>query len=273
MNKILKSKSRFLALALACIMSLLVLGPTLDVQAKDYGKSLELNNELKFNKTVTNKKTALYYEETFFPTIQKGDVDVKVTCKRKSSGNNYVVTYDVTYNFKKNPQIKNKKAKYDDWLWGTLQKEACYTVFDYKTGKCLENTKLAKDLGIKVKTTKDWKYKWYGKQYYTYDKKWMKDMGYKKSDLWIRNPKTITYSFKVTYPKTCKRAVVAIGFQNMMLDYRDYYNDYSNGGKTPTKKFFDGTGKWGSTPYYKQSFQYNGKKKTNKGQFSYMRLK
>ena len=184
-------------------------------------------------------------------------------------------TYKVTYTFKKNPKLQNTEMAYDDWHCDYITQQPMYTVFDYKTGKCLESTKLADKLGIKVETVKDFKITYYDKQYYTLSSGLMSmypDVDL--SDLWIRNYKKITYTFKVTYPKSCKRAVVAIGFGNAAVDYRDYDNDYTYG-ETANKKYWDGTGKWGATDYYKCTWYdfANGKKKTTKGQFSYMRLK
>lgn len=218
---------------------------------KAYGARLKLNNNIKLNKTKTFVKTGIYKENTFYPKAQKIDVKYTISCKRKSVGKKYKVTYKVKYNYTGDPQISNAdKIWYDDWFWGYTCPYAFYTVFDYKTGMSLE----AKNkLGVKVKGSK-WKSSYYPKQYYTYTGALAGE--YKKEDCWFSNCKTMSYSFTVTYPKKCKNIVVGIGFANRAEVPSELTtepdNQYWTGKKTP----------YGKTSYYKKG------KKT----MSYMRL-
>ncbi|MCR5792757.1 MAG: hypothetical protein K6G65_06280 [Lachnospiraceae bacterium] len=262
MSKSIKTRAFTLAFAVVMALSLASFSTASTAKAADYGKKLKLNNELKFNKTKTFTKNALYHEDTFFAKTVKGKVAYTVKCKRKASGKKYVVTYDVTYKLKSNPQLQNTTIGYDDWYWGWLTPSMCYTVFDYKTGKSLEGTALAKKLGVKVEVKKAWNTKYYDKQYYEYSGELANS--YDPEEQWLANTKSATVSFKVTYPKKCKRATVGIGFNSMEPQVYDAKtnNDYASG-----------KGKWGDTTYYKTDWYENGKKKTSKGQFSYMRLK
>lgn len=222
---------------------------------KAYCAKLKLNNNLKLNKTKTFEKTGIYQENTFFPTKVKSKIKYTVSCKKKLSGKNYKVTYNVKYNFTDNPKINTtSKQPYDDWNWGFTQPFPIYTVFDYQTGLSLEN-KNKKNVTIK---DSDWKFKYYPKQYYKYSDEIMQDnKDYKEKDLWLRNYKTINYSFTITYPKNYKDVVVGIGFVNT-LDYPSDYPDWNN-----DSKYFSGK----KITYDKTTYYKNGK-----NTMSYMRL-
>lgn len=215
---------------------------------KAYCATLKLNNELKLNKTKTFNKTGIYQESTFFPEEQKVKIQYTVSCKRKSAGKNYQATYKVNYKFLDNSQIASNEISYDDWGWGFTEPSSFYTVFNYQTGKSLEvqNNKL----GVKVKGS-DWKTTYYPKQKYSYTGVLAEE--YAGEDLWLRNYKTISCSFTVTYPKECQDVVVTVGFVNRISVKSSSTDDSYDKGTTP----------YGKTSYYKE-----GKKTT-----SYMRLK
>ncbi|MDY6156461.1 MAG: hypothetical protein SPH96_08030 [Agathobacter sp.] len=239
--KLKKGISGFLAIML--VVGILI-SPT-DVKAaeKPYGDSLKLNNEIKLNKTSTYEKTGIYYESTFFKKKKKSKVKYTIKCTQKDIGNKYKATYQVKYKFLKDVKIDRKKNEYDDWAWGFTSPHAFYTVFDYQTG--LELTEKNK-LGVKVKDGKT-KITYYPKQYYVYNEKGEKT--------WIRNTKTISTSFTVTYPKNCKDVVVGIGFSNREYQEFDYYDDYED-------EYFEGKIPYGESIHYQK-----GKKTA-----SYMRL-
>lgn len=178
-----------------------------------------------------------------------------VKSKKKTVGKNYKVTYQVKYSYLGDPKIKVESSDriwYGDWICNFTYPNAVYTVFDYQTGMSLE----AKNkLGVKVKDGKT-KFVYYPKQYYEYT-----GDEYDSEDSWLRNTKTITYSFTVTYPKKCRDVVVGIGLVNRadVIPPKDAYSK-----KLPDNRYW--TGK--KTPYGKTSYYKKGKKT-----MSYMRLK
>jgi hypothetical protein len=215
-----------------------------------YGDSLTLNYNIKLNKTTSVTKNGVYQEEVLFKKKKTAKIKYTIKCSRKESGDNYKVTYKVTYKHLSDPKISSFDNIYDDYYWSLTQPDEFYTVFDYQTGLSLEADN---DLGVKVKDGK-WKYTYYPKQTLT--------AAGEKS--WYRNNKTISYSFTVTYPKTCKDVVVGIGFTNHVAvpdpwtddDGTVYYAD------DPDNTYWDGKVPYGKTTYYKKG------KKT----MSYMRL-
>lgn len=218
---------------------------------KAYCAKLNLNNNLKLNKTKTFTKTGIYYEQTLFPTKTKCKIKYTVSCKRKTSKKNYIVTYNVKYKYLDNAKITvTDELKYDDWYWGLTQPHPAYFVFDYQTGMSLLR-KNKKNVNVKGS---NWKNTYYPKQFYKYTDDLMQE--YNEKDLWYINYKNVSCSFTVTYPKTCKDVVIGIGFANT-IDYPDSWNnydyDYFNGKKIAYDK----------TSYYKKG----------KDTMSYMRLK
>lgn len=220
---------------------------------KPYGDKLKLNNEIKLNKTKSYVKKGYVKESTLFPKKKTVKVKYSISCKRKSAGDKYKVTYKVKYKYLNDPKISGKKMAYDDWVWGWYQPEAVYTIYDYQTGKSIEKKN---NLGVKVKNG-NWKYSYYPKQHFkctdrlikSYDPKYRKQL----RDPWLRNKKTVSYQFTVTYPKDCKDVVVGIGFYN---------TPDSPLKKTVEANYWKGKEVYGNTFFYKQS------KKT----MSYMRL-
>lgn len=220
---------------------------------KPYGDELKLNNEIKLNKTKSYVKKGYVKESTLFPKKKTVKVKYSISCKRKSAGDKYKVTYKVKYKYLNDPKISGKKMAYDDWVWGWYQPEAVYTIYDYQTGKSIEKKN---NLGVKVKNG-NWKYSYYPKQHFkctdslikSYDPKYRKQL----RDPWLRNKKTVSYQFTVTYPKDCKDVVVGIGFYN---------TPDSPLKKTLEANYWKGKEVYGKTLYYKKG------KKT----MSYMRL-
>lgn len=220
---------------------------------KPYGDKLKLNNEIKLNKTKSYVKKGYVKESTLFPKKKTVKVKYSISCKRKSAGDKYKVTYKVKYKYLNDPKISGKKMAYDDWVWGWYQPEAVYTIYDYQTGK---STEKKNNLGVKVKNG-NWKYSYYPKQHFkctdrlikSYDPKYRKQL----RDPWLRNKKTVSYQFTVTYPKDCKDVVVGIGFYN---------TPDSPLKKTVEANYWKGKEVYGKTLYYKKG------KKT----MSYMRL-
>lgn len=220
---------------------------------KPYGDELKLNNEIKLNKTKSYVKKGYVKESTLFPKKKTVKVKYSISCKRKSAGDKYKVTYKVKYKYLNDPKISGKKMVYDDWVWGWYQPEAVYTIYDYQTGKSIEKKN---NLGVKVKNG-NWKYSYYPKQHFkctdrlikSYDPKYRKQL----RDPWLRNKKTVSYQFTVTYPKDCKDVVVGIGFYN---------TPDSPLKKTVEANYWKGKEVYGKTLYYKKG------KKT----MSYMRL-
>ena len=220
---------------------------------KPYGDELKLNNEIKLNKTKSYVKKGYVKESTLFPKKKTVKVKYSISCKRKSAGDKYKVTYKVKYKYLNDPKISGKKMAYDDWVWGWYQPEAVYTIYDYQTGKSIEKKN---NLGVKVKNG-NWKYSYYPKQHFkctdrlikSYDPKYRKQL----RDPWLRNKKIVSYQFTVTYPKDCKDVVVGIGFYN---------TPDSPLKKTVEANYWKGKEVYGKTLYYKKG------KKT----MSYMRL-
>ena len=208
---------------------------------KAYGDQLKLNNEIKLNKTVSMTRKAYYKDKYFYPKGLKDTVKCKITCKRKSIGNKYQVTYMAKYHLLKNPKISNVQTN-ANWLKTMAQPTSLYTVFDYQTGKTLE---IKNKLGVKVKYYNT-KAKFYPKQYYHFigaAAQW------NPGEYWWHKAKEWTWKFTVTYPKDCKDIVVGIGFANM-------------DGKKSDNGYWKGKYAYGKTNFYKYG------KKT----MSYMRL-
>lgn len=220
---------------------------------KPYGDKLKLNNEIKLNKTKSYVKKGYVKESTLFPKKKTVKVKYSISCKRKSAGDKYKVTYKVKYKYLNDPKISGKKMAYDDWVWGWYQPEAVYTIFDYQTGKSIEKKN---NLGVKVKNG-NWKYSYYPKQHFKCTDtliKLLKEDNYDPDKIsWVRNGKTVSYQFTVTYPKDCKDVVVGIGFYN---------TPDSPLKKTVEANYWKGKEVYGKTLYYKKG------KKT----MSYMRL-
>ncbi len=181
-----------------------------------------------------------------FPKKKTVKVKYSISSKRKSEGNNYKVTYKVKYKYLNDPKISGKKQTSVEWAWGWYRPNPIFTVFDYQTGKCIEEKN---NLGVKVKGGK-WKYSYYPKQTFQFTDECIKREKIKSKTTWLRNAKTISYQFTVTYPKDCKDVVVGIGF-------------YPYVGTQPQEKdYWNGKSVYGKTWYYQQG------KKT----MSYMRL-
>lgn len=249
----MKHKNKFLRvlLVVALILSTLATS-TINTEVyaakKVYGDKLKLNNNIKLNKTSKFTKTGYYQEGTFFPKKAKTKIKYNIKCSRKSSGKNYVVTYKVTYKFLSDPKISTDTIEYDDWYWGMTKPFAMYTVFDYSTGLSLDGEN---DCGVTVKSLSDWKCTYYPKQNYTFT------FGDYSEESWLRNYKTISKSFSVTYPKKYKNVVVGIGFVNRTPDYESEET-------IPTDNILYDNQKapYGKTDYYKKG----------KNTMSYMRL-
>jgi len=214
--------------------------------SKPYGDKLKLNKEIKLNKTKSYVKKGYTKMRCLFPKKKTVKVKYSISSKRKSEGNNYKVIYKVKYKYLNDPKISGKKQTSVEWAWGWYMPQAVYTVFDYQTGKCIEKKN---NLGVKVKGGK-WKYSYYPKQTFQFTDECIKREKIKSKTTWLRNSKTISYQFTVTYPKDCKDVVVGIGF-------------YPYVGTQPQEKdYWNGKSVYGKTWYYQQG------KKT----MSYMRL-
>lgn len=216
---------------------------------KPYGDKLKLNNEIKLNKTKSYVKKGYVKESTLFPKKKTVKVKYSISCKRKSAGDKYKVTYKVKYKYLNDPKISGKKMVYSDWSLGVYRPEAVYTIFDYQTGKSIEKKN---NLGVKVKGGK-WKYSYYPKQHIKCADnliKLLKENNYDPDKVWTRNAKTVSYQFTVTYPKDCKDVVVGIGLYNTPFT------------RTGDTNYWKRKEVYGKTKYYKKG------KKT----MSYMRL-
>ena len=76
---------------------------------KPYGDELKLNNEIKLNKTKSYVKKGYVKESTLFPKKKTVKVKYSISCKRKSAGDKYKVTYKVKYKYLNDPKISGKK--------------------------------------------------------------------------------------------------------------------------------------------------------------------
>lgn len=238
------------AVVVGAIVSPTTYMPEVKAAGKAYCAGLKLNNEIKLNKKKTYEKTGIYQENTFFQTAKKIKVQYTIASKRKSVGSNYKVTYNVNYKLLGDPQIDVNQISYDDWYWGLTTPSQLYTVFDYQTGISLETKN---ELGVKVKGSK-WKYSYYPKQKYKYTGALEKE--YKDEEQWLRNIKSVSYSFTVTYPKKCRDVVVGIGFANRVEVPSEIKDEVDN-------QYWEGKKPYGKTSYYKKG----------KNTMSYMRLK
>lgn len=237
MNKFVKTGVNTILLVALLITSITM--PIQKVQAKKaYCASLKLNNNIKLNKKKTYTKTGIYQEQTFYNEQKEIKVKYTIENSRKSSGKNYKVTYKVNYEFLDDPKLDTTEISYDDWYWGLTKPNAFYTVFNYQTGKSLE---LKNKLGVKIKGS-EWDYTYYPEQTYKYSGALEEEYG--EEEFWIKNYKTISYSFTVTYPKTCKDVCVGIGFSNSA---DNTYNNENMGDNL----YWNGKASYGETSMYK----------------------
>lgn len=250
--KKLKTKLTCLSLVMAIIIGTMT-APAInpaktEAAEKAYGAKLKLNNEIKLNTTKTFKKKGFYQGKYICPKKKTVKINYTIKCSRKEVGDNYKVTYNVNYKYLnefKVPKKINAKAKdiYNAVSKYSIEPKVFYTVFDYKTGKSLEESN---KLGVKVKGSK-WKQTYYPEQiYYSKEGKSIGPFG-------RSNTKTCSCSFTVTYPKKYKDIVVGIGIISV--------NSKEENNKTNTQ-YWDGKVPYGKTSMYKK-----GKKTV-----SYMRL-
>ena len=248
--KKLKIKLICLALIMVTVISTLTVTAINPVKIKAakkaYGTSLKLNNDIKLNKTKTFKKKSFVKGCDFFAKKKNIRVNYTIKCSRKKEGKNYKATYRVNYKFPDNSKlVSNILSDYDKFNFNFVHPSPFYAVFDYQTGKTLEEKN---KLGVNVKGSK-WKWKYYPKQYYN-------PSGDRVDQDWIRNYKSISYSFTVTYPKNCKDVVVGIGFCPNDWEVDDpYCSSYGS-------SYWKGDEPYGKTCYYKKC----------KNTVSYMRL-
>lgn len=253
MNKFIKTGISTILLITLLVTSITMPAKKTQAAKKAYCASLKLNNDIKLNKKKTYTKTGIYQEDTFFKEKKECKIKYTIESNRKASGKNYKVTYKVNYKFLDDPKLDTNKIWYDDWYWGLTEPKAFYTVFNYQTGKSLE---VKNKLGVKVKGSK-WNTTYYPAQTYKYIDR---DTGlpredYGEQEFEINNYKTISYSFTVTYPKTCKNVCVGIGFTNMV-------DNTGNDKNIGDNCYWNGKKPYGGTLAYKEG------KKT----MSYMRL-
>ena len=130
-----------------------------------------------------------------------------------------------------------------------MQPGAVYTIFDYKTGKSIEDIKGSK---VKVKGS-DYKADFYEEQYWTTFVDPV-ELGYDNNDPFVySNVKSVKYDFTVTYPKKNKDACVGIclylisgnettdgGYENKQYEINE---KYWNGKKTLDKTSYYKNGK------------------------------
>lgn len=201
-----------------------------------YCKKLNLN--LKSGKTIRNTATATYWDEALMPKKQKVKVKQTIKTSTKSSGRNYKTTFNVTWDYKGDPKITNKTVDKDDW--SSILPIDYWNAIDYRTGKVDQ----IKDVSY---SKPKWKTTYYKKQNWKYTKKIAKAWGIKGSD--NQNVKKETLSFTVTYPKTQKNLIIAIGTIDLYCEsghitYDDYlYGEFS--------KFDEGKETWDKTIGYK----------------------
>ena len=205
-NLMRKQKKLFIVptVGLICALGISAFSPALTAQAADYGDKLDLSNTFELGKKKTYTGTGIYKGGFgLYKKAVKGKVKYTISSSRKEDGDNYVVTYKVKFKWKKNPKIQatKVKAKYDDENpWEAITMATMFgSVFDYETGATLEGNKnaLAKKLGVKVKVINS-KIRFYPKQKFTVT---CPSDGYTYKT-WIRNFKSYSCTFKVTYPKS-----------------------------------------------------------------------
>ena len=233
--------------------------------AKVYGDTLKKlkKNKLKLGKKKTMTSTMVEYTRVWAkrnklvadgPFSKRQKVKIQQTIKvgkRISAGKYYKVKFTVKAIRKNDPKFTKSKVQtyWEDDFGEWVYPQTFYTVFDYTTGKSLENKKNAAELGVTVKQPKLGIRKWYPKQYYYV--RWGKfsssDPKYYKS--WMRNIKSEEYAFVVTYPKTCKDVCVGIGAASHgSVDDPLFNEDYSKWGA-----YWDGrNNKWGKYNCYKK---------------------
>lgn len=221
-------------------------------------KKLKIGATKVFNSTL-KERTKMYNSKGklvaggFYKKPQKVNVKMTVTTSKimRYKTKNKVL-FKCKLEYKNNPAIQatSLHSYFSDSAGSMYVPFGAYTVFDYATGKSLENKKNAKKVGV-VSKKKKWKRTYYPKQHFQMS--WGEDT--KKYDNWIRNLKEETFSFTVTYPKNYKNVVVGVGSSAAVnagfwgasrYNHWDFWDDADN--------------KWGKSDFYK------------KGNFAYIRL-
>ena len=257
---------RFVSLILSLCLIISIITPSKPSNAATYGDKLKyLNNKITLGKKQTFSGTGkLKHGAKSYGGFLTKAKNIKINYTVESTepvedGDNYSVTFNVSYKFKNNPKFTKKTVK--GYGYGTIEPQIIYSVFDYATGYNLE---IENDKNVVVNQNGKTKIKYYKKQNLKHK------LNNKKE--WYRNKKSASYSFTVTYPKNYGDACVGIGFfndhGNDWSSYEDglsedegwdsgYYTDYDDDDNEIKKPW-----KWGSTACYKRG----------KNTISYVRL-
>ena len=247
---------RFISVILSlCLMAGIII-PSNISNAASYGDKLKyLNNKITLGTKQTFSGTGkLKHGAKSYGGFLTKAKNIKIDYTVESSepvenGDNYSVTFNVSYKFKDNPKFTKKTVK--GYGYGTIEPIVLYSVFDYNTGYNLE---VENDKNVVVTQNGKATIKYYKKQNLRHKVKPYKD--------WYRNKKSASSSFTVTYPKSFGDVCVGIGFINNhgsdWSSYEDglgkedgwdsgYYTDYDEDDNEIKKPW-----KWGNTAYYKR---------------------
>ena len=211
--------------------------PTPEPTATPYVAELGIENSMRVNGTTSYSGIErLKYYKLFNKKGKPVDVPVRVKLKskRRSVGDRYKLTCSVVYRFTSNPKVnKSEMARIKGYgkkkTEHILRSNQYYTVFDYRTGKCLEGKN---DHRVKSKCSR-WKYKFYNKQRYDTSSHWY---------TW-KNRKSLSFSFTVTYPKSYEDLCVGVGF----------YNKFDDESSKTDYKYWNGKCAFGKTEVYRKS--------------------
>lgn len=207
--------------------------------ATPYMKKLNVKWDLKKNKVVSiqepydglqGKKGV---HDDCFSGVGKRKTKVKMTnYKITNKGNKKKLTFTVNFQLDWTPNKTevHRMSKSDlCWETGSLGGGKYFTLIDYKTGLCLENTKNKKKFNVTVK----------GGKFKNSNKKWYKDDDGCKIYFYRKSKVKVT----VTYPKDYKDLCIVVGGYNVMTGegYADIMAD-----------FWDGDAPFGKVSYYKK---------------------
>lgn len=206
--------------------------------AGPYMKKLNVKWDLKKNKVVfiqepyDGLKGKKGIHDGCFSGYGKRKTKVKLTSyKIKNKGNKKKLTFTVNFEMGWTPnktEIHHMANSDSCWETGLIGGGKYFTLIDYKTGLCLENTKNKKKFNITIK----------GGKFKGSNKKWYKDDDGCKVYFYRKSKVKVT----VTYPKDYKNLCIVVGGLNVTGEgYADIMAD-----------FWDGDVPFGKVSYYKK---------------------
>ena len=210
--------------------------PTPEPTPTPYIAKLGIENSIRLNRVTSfSGIEQLKYYKLFNKRGKMVDVPVRVKlkCKRRSIGKRYKLTCTVIYRFTSNPKvnrpemarIKGYGRKKTEHIF---RSQEFFTVFDYRTGKCLEGNNKHR---VKTKSGR-WRYKFYNKQRYDTSSHWY---------TW-KNRKQLRFSFAVSYPKSYEDLCLGVGF----------YNKYDDATSRADNRYWKGKCALGKTQLYRR---------------------